>query len=34
MEDAVVAACERNLVVWEQYLCGIADAGDSLRGRH
>jgi pyrroloquinoline quinone (PQQ) biosynthesis protein C len=33
MEDAVVAACEKNLVVWEQYLCGIADAGDRLRVR-
>jgi pyrroloquinoline quinone (PQQ) biosynthesis protein C len=28
MEDAVVAACERNLNVWEHYLNGIADAGD------
>ena len=28
MEDAVVAACERNLHVWEHYLNGIADAGD------
>ena len=28
MEDAVVAACERNLAVWEMYLDGIAAAGD------
>jgi len=28
MEDAVVAACERNLRVWEHYLGGIAAAGD------
>jgi pyrroloquinoline quinone (PQQ) biosynthesis protein C len=28
MEDAVVAACERNLHVWEHYLNGIAAAGD------
>lgn len=32
MEDAVVAACERNLRVWEHYLDGIAAAGDKLRG--
>jgi pyrroloquinoline quinone (PQQ) biosynthesis protein C len=29
MEDAVVAACERNLQVWAHYLDGIAAAGDS-----
>jgi hypothetical protein len=28
MEDAVVAACERNLHVWEHYLNGMAKAGD------
>jgi pyrroloquinoline quinone (PQQ) biosynthesis protein C len=28
MENAVVAACERNLHVWEHYLNGIAAAGD------
>lgn len=28
MEDAVVEACRVNLMVWEQYLNGIADAGD------
>ena len=28
MEAAVVAACERNLHVWEHYLNGIAAAGD------
>ena len=32
MEDAVVAACERNLHVWEHYLNGIAAAGDALNG--
>lgn len=32
MEDAVVAACERNLYVWEHYLDGIAAAGDKLKG--
>jgi pyrroloquinoline quinone (PQQ) biosynthesis protein C len=32
MEDAVVAACERNLRVWEHYLDGIAAAGDRLKG--
>ena len=32
MEDAVVAACERNLHVWEHYLNGLAAAGDG-RGR-
>jgi len=31
MEDAVVAACERNLHVWEHYLNGIAQAGDGQR---
>jgi pyrroloquinoline quinone (PQQ) biosynthesis protein C len=31
MEDAVVAACERNLHVWEHYLNGIAAGGDKLR---
>jgi len=30
MEDAVVAACERNLQVWEHYLDGIGAAGDAL----
>src|SRR5688572_16607038 len=29
MEDAAVAACERNLHVWEHYLNGIAAAGDA-----
>ncbi len=28
MEDAVVEACRKNLVVWEHYLGGIAAAGD------
>jgi pyrroloquinoline quinone (PQQ) biosynthesis protein C len=31
MEDAVVAACERNLRVWEHYLDGIAAAGDQFK---
>lgn len=31
MEEAVVAACERNLHVWEHYLDGIASAGDARR---
>lgn len=31
MADAVVAACERNLHVWEHYLNGIAAAGDARR---
>jgi len=31
MEDAVVAACERNLYVWQHYLEGIAAAGDARR---
>jgi pyrroloquinoline quinone (PQQ) biosynthesis protein C len=29
MEDAAVAACERNLYVWQHYLEGIAAAGDA-----
>ena len=29
MEDAAVAACQRNLHVWEHYLNGIAAAGDA-----
>ena len=29
MEDAAVAACERNLYVWQHYLDGIAAAGDA-----
>ena len=29
MEDAVVAACRLNLIVWEQYLHGISSHGDS-----
>ncbi len=33
MEDAAVAACERNLDVWEHYLDGIAAAGDGRRPR-
>jgi pyrroloquinoline quinone (PQQ) biosynthesis protein C len=28
MEDAVVEACRVNLLVWERYLDGIAEAGD------
>ena len=28
MEDRVVEACRVNLVVWEGYLNGIAEAGD------
>ena len=31
MEHAAVAACERNLYVWEHYLDGIAAAGDASR---
>jgi pyrroloquinoline quinone (PQQ) biosynthesis protein C len=31
MQDAVVAACERNLHVWEHYLNGIAAAGHAYR---
>lgn len=30
LEDVVVDACRRNLVVWEHYLEGIAAAGDAL----
>jgi pyrroloquinoline quinone (PQQ) biosynthesis protein C len=30
MEDAVVEACRKNLLVWELYLNGIAAAGDAL----
>lgn len=30
MEDAVVEACRVNLMVWETYLNGIAEAGDRL----
>ena len=33
MEDAVVAACEKNLAVWEMYLNGIGEAGDELGAR-
>jgi pyrroloquinoline quinone (PQQ) biosynthesis protein C len=33
MQDAAVAACERNLYVWEHYLNGIAAAGDAYRRR-
>jgi pyrroloquinoline quinone (PQQ) biosynthesis protein C len=33
MEDAAVAACERNLYVWEHYLNGIAVAGDEYGQR-
>ncbi|HEY6820552.1 MAG TPA: iron-containing redox enzyme family protein [Burkholderiales bacterium] len=29
MEDAAVAACERNLYVWQHYLEGIGAAGDA-----
>jgi pyrroloquinoline quinone (PQQ) biosynthesis protein C len=29
MEDAVVEACRVNLLVWERYLDGIAEAGDA-----
>ena len=32
MEDAAVAACERNLYVWQHYLEGIAAAGDAEEG--
>jgi pyrroloquinoline quinone (PQQ) biosynthesis protein C len=32
MEDAAVAACERNLYVWQHYLEGIASAGDAEQG--
>lgn len=30
MEDAVVEACRVNLMVWENYFNGIAEAGDAL----
>ena len=30
MQDAVVAACEKNLQVWEMYLNGIGEAGGRL----
>ncbi len=30
MEDAVVAACRENLMVWEYYLTGILDGGDAM----
>jgi len=30
MEDAVVAACRRNLLVWTLYFDGIAKAGEAL----
>ena len=30
MGDEVVDACEENLIVWDHYLNGIADAGDEL----
>ncbi len=33
MEDNVIAACEKNLHVWELYLNGIGDAGDKLGRR-
>lgn len=33
MENAAVAACERNLYVWEHYLSGIAAAGDAYGPR-
>ena len=33
MEDAVVEACRKNLLVWELYLNGIAAAGDRLDGK-
>jgi pyrroloquinoline quinone (PQQ) biosynthesis protein C len=33
MEDAAVAACERNLYAWEHYLNGIAAAGDAYGRR-
>ena len=31
LEDAAVAACERNLRVWQHYLDGMAAAGDARR---
>ena len=30
MEDEVIEACEENLIVWNHYLTGIAEAGDAL----
>ena len=33
MEDAVVEACRRNLIVWELYLNGIAAAGDASKSK-
>ena len=30
IEDAVVEACRKNLLVWELYLNGIASDGDAL----
>jgi pyrroloquinoline quinone (PQQ) biosynthesis protein C len=33
LTDAVVKACELNLMVWERYLDGIADGGDALDRR-
>jgi hypothetical protein len=30
MEDVVIEACRVNLLVWERYLDGIADAGDGM----
>ena len=30
MVDHAVRACRLNLLVWERYLDGIADAGDAL----
>lgn len=30
MEDEVIDACEENLIVWNHYLNGIAEAGDVL----
>jgi pyrroloquinoline quinone (PQQ) biosynthesis protein C len=32
MEDEVVEACRKNLMVWELYLNGIGAAGDRLKG--
>jgi hypothetical protein len=35
MADAAVRACRVNLLVWENYLDGIASGGDALdRGKH
>jgi len=31
MEDGAVEACRVNLIVWERYLDGIAEAGDRER---